>query len=84
MILVQNHPWIPPYLNDSKSLVPPNLDHWHPPLIMIRAEFEARESLNTIVPHTGRCNDRGTCTVASGDDNPGPCNMLSEALYTAQ
>ena len=21
----------PPYLNDSKSFVPPNLDHWHPP-----------------------------------------------------
>ena len=22
----------PPYLNDLKSLVPPNLGHWHPPL----------------------------------------------------
>ena len=34
MILVQIHPWPPAYLNDLKSLVPPNLYHWHPPLSM--------------------------------------------------
>ena len=31
MILTLFWPY-PPYLNDLKSLVPPNLGHWHPPL----------------------------------------------------
>ena len=35
MILGQIHTRIPPSLNDLndlRSLVPPSLDHWHPPL----------------------------------------------------